>query len=230
MILAAFVYTICYMNLIIGVYCSLYASVQAKATLIWLRVQAMTSFQYTLVFEGYDVSPRYAMLLGSFLVILWAGGVSYCSKEAGLWLSPLLTIAQVIIQAASVKTRNVNIDIKLNGLEDSSEEEKHHTAEDSYAALPRDNVVAALDEEVLSQHRCLWMCHGIDFDERFFTHNMEEMRMIVSNSNAMLQDMRKEMDDLKKSMAAMRKGDQSFHRSSSFGLTPGGGKIRRQDS
>merc|ERR1719305_126136 len=188
MLLAAFGFTLCFLNLIIGVYCNLYSNLQGKAGLLHLKHRTSLTVSYLLEpvwpkepialqadytdedddhnftdlmrdAEGFILRrwqpETWLLLLSILLIIIWLLGAGLVSNERrAVMLAPVLSVALVTLQASQIPDDNMNIDIKLNGLEQNAENLQHDEdgqdletddEEDVYGSMRRRNSDGAME-------------------------------------------------------------------------------------
>jgi hypothetical protein len=95
------------------------------------------------------------LLLSILLIIIWLLGAGLVSNERrAVMLAPVLSVALVTLQASQIPDDNMNIDIKLNGLEQNAENLQHDEdgqdletddEEDVYGSMRQQNSDGAME-------------------------------------------------------------------------------------
>jgi len=175
MMVAAILFNLCFLNLLIGVYSSIYANLKDRSRLLF--VEARFSFSEWYLLEAVwpsddDANTSLPYCLTACMFVAWFVSISGFLSKGMTGKLPLvitgmlLAVSQLMLQAVLMRNPCFNMDIKVNGLE--------RTIASTSGTRDSENDVARTVELQMQEPtsdfpmpRCLWICHrhGPDVDE-----------------------------------------------------------------
>lgn len=195
MFLVAVIFTMCYMNILIGMFCSVFSSIESRSDLLFVRTRISVCERYLLEPVWPSESTRQLPFILAFcLLVIWLLLVLFWESY---FVVPgvLLATSLILAQAGLVQNDVMDADIKQNGYhmfqdgEDADDSllledpDENCNGESDHRASSRQATVASsssswseVDDDDKPTERCLWMCHskspvpGEDFrEDRFAT-------------------------------------------------------------
>lgn len=185
MFLVAVIFTMCYMNILIGMFCSVFSSIESRSDLLFVRTRISVCERYLLepVWPSWS-TRQLPFILALCMLVIWLLLVSFWESYRIVVGGVLLAASLILAQAGLMQNDVMDADIKQNGYHMFTD-----AAEDSDDARlledPDDNcngnspsmddqqecsrTVRVASSSTWSElendddkptERCLWMCHS----------------------------------------------------------------------
>eukprot|EP00929_Paragymnodinium_shiwhaense_P021194 TRINITY_DN13888_c0_g1_i3.p1 TRINITY_DN13888_c0_g1~~TRINITY_DN13888_c0_g1_i3.p1 ORF type:complete len:1011 (+),score=158.72 TRINITY_DN13888_c0_g1_i3:101-3133(+) len=174
MYLSSIMFTLIILNLVIGVYSNVYSEIEQNSYLLFLRSRAEISTRYLMEPVWPSRSHTSACLwryLPTLLVLtlgtLWLVMLVYLRDHPGAGVP--LFLCSVILQSTFVKRARFD-----SAPQHSSAGRMSEGLASEVHAMP-----STTPTHSRYQDCCLWMCTRIDFDEQFYSHDLNEVREAV---------------------------------------------------